>query len=146
MDDGKGGHRTARMSEQRWLRALFFGLAYSVVGTVFSALSGAAESQQASTIWRLAAWVASGVIYATHIAYEHFRLHNSPRSIALHVATAVAVGAFGLAVMATVHALLTTQYRPRYLIALVAWPAITAIPAVLITLPVSAMLARLARR
>src|SRR5689334_20339278 len=107
MDDGKAGYRTARMSNQRWLHALFFGLAYFVVGMVSSALSGAAASQQASTFWRLAAWVASAVIYATHIAYEHFRLHNSPRAIALHVATAVAIGAFGLAVMATVHALLT---------------------------------------
>src|SRR5690348_17211814 len=125
MDDGKAGYRTARMSNQRWLHALFFGLVYFVVGMVSSALSGAAASQQASTFWRLAAWVASAVIYATHIAYEHFRLHNSARSVALHVGIGVAVGAFGLAFAATVHAVWTAQYRPRYLIALVAWPAIT---------------------
>jgi len=129
-----------------WLRALIFGLAYFVAGMVFGELAGAAASEQARTIWRLAAWAVSGVIYATHIAYEHFGLHNSPRSIALHVAMAVAIGAFGLAVAATVHALLTAQYRPQYLVALVAWPAITAFPAVLVALAVSSVLARVARR
>jgi hypothetical protein len=128
-----------------WLRALVVGLAYSAVGIVFGQLAGTAASQQTSTFWRLGAWAVSGVIYATHIVYEHFRLHNSPRLIALH-AMAVALGAFGLAVAATIHALSIEQYRPRYLIALIAWPAITAFPAVLVAFPVSAVLARLARR
>jgi hypothetical protein len=121
--------------KQPWLRALILGLAYSVVGVAFGA--------QAGTIWRLAAWAVSGVIYATHIGYEHFRLRDSPRSIALHVGAAVAVGALGLAIAATVHALSIAQ--PRYLIALVAWPTITAFPAVLVALSVSAVLTRLAR-
>jgi hypothetical protein len=149
MDVGKLVHSTAPMDasgRHLWLRALIIGLAYSVVGIVFGALAGAASSEQSRTFWRLAAWAVSGLIYATHIAYEHFRLHNSPRSIALYVAMAVAVGAFGLAVAATVHAISTAQYRPRYLIALIAWPAITAFPAVLVALSVSAVLARFARR
>ena len=149
MDVGKIDRSTSHgvaPSYQRWLRVLIIGLAYSVVGIVFGRLAGAAASGQTSTFWRLAAWAISGVIYATHIAYEHFRLHNSPRSIALHVAMAVALGAFGLAVAATLHALSIEQFRPRYFIALIAWPAITAFPAVLVAFPVSAILARLARR
>jgi|KBSMisStandDraft_5_1062788.scaffolds.fasta_scaffold1019566_2 hypothetical protein len=128
------------------LRAVIIGLAYSIVGIVFGALAGAAATEHACTSWRLAAWVVSGAVYATHIAYEHFRLNSLPRSVALHVATAVAVGAFGLSVAATVHAVAIEQFRPRYLIALVAWPAITAFPAFLVALPLSAVLARLTRR
>ena len=149
MDVGKVGHSTSptdARGHQSWLWAAIFGLAYFVVGLVSSGLAGSVESEQARILWRLAAWAASGVLYATHIADEHFRLRNSPRSIALHVATGVAVGAFGLAVAATAHALLTAQYRPRYLIALAAWPAITAVPAVLVALAVSAVLARIPRR
>jgi len=134
------------MGYQSWLRVVIFGLAYFFVGIVSSALAGAAASGEARTFWRLAAWASSSMIYATHIAYEHFRPHNSPRSIALRVAMGVAVGAFGLAVAATVHALLTAQYRPRYLVALVAWPAMTTFPAVLVALAVSAVLARFPRR
>jgi len=112
---------------------------------VSSALAAHAASDHARLLWRLAAWAASGVIYATHIGHEHFRLRNSTRSIALHVAMAVAVGAFGLAVAATVHSLFTAHYRPGYLVALVAWPVITALPALLLALAASALLARLPR-
>jgi hypothetical protein len=149
MDAGEVNRSTSRVHASRhhlWLRALILGLAYSVVGIVFGALAGAAVSEQARTFWRLAAWVISGSIYATQIAYEHFRLHNSPGSIVLHIAMAVAIGAFGLAVAATVHALSIEQFRPRYLIALIAWPAITAVPAVLVALPIIAVLARVSRR
>jgi hypothetical protein len=129
-----------------WLRAVIFGLAYSVVGILSSALAGAAGSEQTRVIGRLVAWAVSGVLYAGHIGYEHFGLRNSPGSIALHVAMAVAVGAFGLAAAATVHSLMTAEYRLAYVVALVAWPAITALPAFLIALALSAMLARVGRR
>src|ERR1051325_6654630 len=89
-----------------WLRAVFFGLAYFGLGIVFSALSRSAASDQARLIWRLAAWAVSGVLYLTHIAYEHFRLRNRPLSIALHVASGAAVGALALAAAAAVHSLM----------------------------------------
>lgn len=125
---------------------MIFGFAYFVVGVVFGQMAGAVASQRAGILWRLAAWAASGVLYATHIADEHFRLRNSCRSVSLHVAVGVAIGAFGLAVAATVHALLTAQYRFSYVIALAAWPALTAFPAFLVALTVSAVLARIPRR
>jgi hypothetical protein len=56
-------------------------------------------------VWRLAAWMVSAIGYATHIADERFRLRNSPGSAALHVALAVALGAFGLAVGAKMDSL-----------------------------------------
>src|SRR5690349_12703685 len=112
-----------------WLRTMIFGLAYFGIGMVFSALSGSAFSDRTRVTLRLTAWAVSALLYLTHIAYEHFRLRNRPFSIALHAAIGVAAGAFGLAVSAAIHSLATAHYRPAYLIALVAWPAIIALPA-----------------
>src|SRR5205085_9340506 len=118
----------AVLARHRWLCVVGFGLAYLFVGIVFSALDRSTPPDQTRVTWRLAAWAASALLYLTHIAYEHFRLRNSPRLIALHAASSTAVGAFGLAVTAAVHSLMASHYRPAYLVALVAWPAITALP------------------
>jgi hypothetical protein len=112
---------------QAWIRtAILFGVGYFVIGKVFSLPT---EHVQ---LWRLAAWVASGVIYAAHIRYEHFTLCNSPRFAAQHVAVGVAIGAFALAVAGMIHSVLATSaIRPTWLLALVLWPAFTAVPAFL---------------
>jgi len=79
-----------------WLRsAILFGLGYFLVGRLF-----AVPGEHAHT-WRLAAWLVSLLIYATHFRYERARSSNPPRGVALHVATAVAIGAFGIAVGAS---------------------------------------------
>lgn len=129
-----------------WLRVVVFGVAYFSLGMLISALARSTTSNQARTILRLAAWGVSGVVYLSHIAYEHFRLRQLPFSIALHAASGAALGAFALAVAATIHALSTAHYRPAYLVALVAWPALIALPALLVALAVAAVLARLRRR
>ena len=115
------------------------GVLYLVVGRVFALPSGNVK------LWRLAAWVVSGAVYAAHISYEHFRLHNRPRVTAQHAALAVALGAFFLAVAATVHALTAVSHAAywRYLLAFVLWPIVTAVPAFLIALVAAAMLERL---
>ena len=58
---------------------------------------------------------------------------------------AVALGAFLLAVAATVHAMMVPSHAPywRFLVALVVWPIVTALPAFLVALAVAALLARL---
>jgi hypothetical protein len=90
-------------------------------------------------LWRLAAWLASATVGAAHLVYEHFRLKSSPRVTALHAAGAVALGAFGLALAANIHDFgAVSGYRPRMLIALVAWPLLTAVPAFIIALVVAA--------
>ena len=72
---------------QLWVRAaLLLGAVYFLIGRVFALPSDHVHE------WRLAAWMVSGVAYAAHIGYEHFRLRNSPRLTALHVAVAVAIG------------------------------------------------------
>jgi len=118
---------------------VLIGVVYAFVGIVFAVPAGHVK------IWRLAAWLVSAIAYAAHICYERFRLRNSPRSAALHVALAVALGAFGLAVAANIHSLLlgsTNEHRRLLLLALGLWPLFTALPAFLVALVVSWVLAR----
>src|SRR5437660_12062689 len=81
------------------MTAVLLGIFYASVGIVFAIPTDHVKS------WRLAAWVISALAYGFHICYERFRLRNSPLSAALHVASAVALGALGLAVEANDHSL-----------------------------------------
>jgi len=113
---------------------VILGVAYAFVGIVFAMPASHAK------VWRMAAWVVSSVAYAAHICYEHFRFRNRPRSAALHVALAVALGSFGMAVGANIHSLSvgsTNEQRRLLLLALGLWPIITALPAFLVALVVS---------
>jgi hypothetical protein len=109
-------------------------VAYLVIGAAFSALA----------LWRPGAWIACAAVAAGHIGYEHYRLANRPRTIALHAAAAVALAAFGLALAANIHA--GFNGPPRLLLALVTWPVITAIPSFLAAWVVALVLARLSPR
>ncbi len=122
-----------------WVRAaLLAGGVYLLIGRLFP------QPAHHLFAWRLAAWIASGVAYAAHIGYEHFRLRNSPRAAALHVAAAVALGAFALAVAGMIHSLsITSAIRPAWLLALVSWPAVTAVTAIIVAFVAGAVLRRL---
>src|SRR3977135_1584389 len=115
---------------QRWfITAILVGLIYLAVGLASSALAAAAANPMRS-FWRLSAFAVSGVVFAAHIAYEHFRLRNRARPVAWHTSVAVAIGGFALALAANIHDLgSATGHRPRMLIALIAWPLLTAVPA-----------------
>ena len=125
---------------QSWVpAAVLLGIGYALVGIVFAVPATHVQA------WRLAAWVVSAIGFAAHIAYERFGLRNSPRSAALHVAFAVALGAFGLAVGAVIHSLSagsTNQHRQLLLLSLGIWPVMTALPAFLVALGTSVILAR----
>jgi hypothetical protein len=119
--------------------ALVAGIAYSMIGVGFAPLT-----TPSVLFWRRAAWAVSAMIYAAHIGLEHFKLGNSPRSAALHVAFGAGLGGFGLAMGATVHSLLAGAGNPQLLrISLLVWPLITGIPAYMIALVLTAVLARL---
>ena len=126
---------------QTWARAVVLvGVAYALIGIAF------AQPANHVRVWRLAAWLVSAAVYAAHIGYERFGLRNPPRRAAFHVALAVALGAFGLAVGAIIHSLSvasTTQHRHLLLVALVVWPILTGLPAFLVALGVSTVLLRL---
>lgn len=131
--------------ERHWVpAALAAGVAYAIVGVGFGALAGAAAPGPPRARWRLAAWVVSAIIFAAHLAREHFRLHATPRAAAWHVALAVAIGAFALAAAANLHGHpAAVEHRLR--ISLVVWPLLSALPAMLVALVLAAALAR-ARR
>ena len=74
-------------------------------------------------------------------------LRHMPRSTALHVAAATAVGALNLAVAANFHAPWITSGHRRLLVsALVAWPVLVAVPAFVIALIAATGLALTQRR
>jgi hypothetical protein len=125
---------------QRWLGvAMVIGVLYGIVGIVFAWPSNGVR------LWRLAAWIVCGALYAVHIGWEHFRYGNRALAAASHVAAAVAVGGLVLAVAATIHRVLAVSPTPywRFLIALVVWPMITAAPAFVVALLANLVLARL---
>ena len=115
---------------------IFAGVLYGAIGIVFALPAN-------QHFWRLAAWGVSGVIFVSQIGYEQLWLRNSRVATAVHAALAAALGGFLLAVGATVHAALTPIHAPywRFLIALVAWPVITGVPAFLVALVVTVVLA-----
>ena len=127
---------------QRWLStAILAGVIYLAVGLASAALAAAAASDQMRSLWRLSAFVVSAVVFAVHIGSEHFRLRNTARRTAWHASVGVALGAFALAVAANIHDLGSASgYRPRMLIALVAWPALTAVLPFVVALVVAAVL------
>jgi len=134
------GH--THMDESRshsWVStAVLLGIGYATVGIVFAVPTSQVQA------WRLAAWAVSAIGYAAHIAYERFRLQNSPGSAALHVAFAVAIGAFGLAVGANIHSLSvgSSLHRHLLLLSLGVWPVMTALPAFLVAFGTNMVLAR----
>ena len=133
----------SRSRRQRWLSPLILvGLLYLAVGLASSALAAAASNRMVS-FWRVSAFVVSAVVFAAHIADEHVRLRHTARATAWHASMAVASGAFALALAANIHDLGSASgYRPRMLIALAAWPILTALPAFVVALAVATGLGR----
>ncbi|HEV2835466.1 MAG TPA: hypothetical protein VGW58_09125 [Pyrinomonadaceae bacterium] len=129
-------------------RVVLVGLVYFVISFISVALTKGAVTEQVVFVWRLSAWTVSAVVYAAHIAYEHFWLHNSTNVLARNVAVAVAIGGFLLAVGALVNAVLTPRHPPiwLYFIALVSWPIFTGAPAYAVAFIVGKLLDRFSRR
>ena len=131
-----------------WIPAsIAAGILYFVVG-YGSAVLDPSLPDRARFWWRLTAWLISAVVFAVHIGYERFRLRDAPRVLALHTAAAVALGAFLIATAALVHATTVAEHAPysRFVVALVIWPIITAVPAFVVALVASALLVQLPRR
>src|SRR6476646_3190404 len=97
-----------------WRISLLVGVFYFAIGRLFAWPTFNVQ------LFRWAAWLISFVAYFVHIWFEHFRLRNPPRMIALHVSAAVGVGALLLAVAAMVRniALEGTTVGPAGLISL----------------------------
>jgi hypothetical protein len=127
--------------------ALFVGSMYLVAGIVFGGFAGRAASAQTRVAWRWAAWIVSGTLFGAHILYEQVRLSTSPKFAALHASAAAAVGAFGLAVAANVHAYFVSAHEHALMLALslAIWPLMTALPAFVVALVAALLFARVQR-
>lgn len=122
---------------------ILFGVVYLVVGVAFPNPSAANKAQ---FMWRLGAWLICLVAFAIHIGLEHFRFRNSAKRTGLHVALSVALGAFGLAAAANIHALRVGTGNQRLLaLALVIWPIITGVPAFIVAYLINLVLRFLVR-
>jgi hypothetical protein len=126
---------------------LLLGIFYCAVGLLFGMLAGQAGSSEMRIVWRRAAWVVSAIAFGAHLVYDQVGLRGAARVTALRVSSAAALGAFGLAVAANVHArsVAPDQRSPILLLSLAIWPVMTAVPAFVVAL-VSAMLLDQARR
>jgi hypothetical protein len=110
---------------------LLAGVLYTAAALVTAALAGAAGSSRMVGFWRLSAFVFSGVVILVHAGYEHYRLRSTAWQNAWHVGIGAALGGFGIALAANIHDIGSAAgYRPKMLIALFAWPLLTAMPAV----------------
>ena len=138
----------AASNRKRWLRAvILLGAVYFVFGIAFAALAGSAGSNSMRETWNRLGFVASAIAFALHIGYEHFRLRNSSLITASHASIAVALGAFALALNANIHGYRVGSSNQRLLaFALVAWPAITGVPAFVVALVTAAGLTLIRRR
>jgi len=128
---------TGAQNHPLWIsNAILVGVAYTAIGILFAVPNTHVQA------WRFAAWIMSAIVYATHIWYEYFRLRNSGKSAALHVATAVGIGGLGVAMGALVHSLFAPPHysRWRFGLALILWPILTAIPAFIVALVTTLLL------
>ena len=120
---------------------VYFALAFAS-----AALPGPHGSASTRVFWRWSAFALSAAVFAAHVAYEHKRLGGGARRTAWHASVAAAIGGFALALAANVHDLGSASgYRPRMLIALGAWPLLTAVPAFVMALAIAAGLGRKGR-
>jgi hypothetical protein len=129
--------------QKHWFpMAALIGAAYFVFGVAFATFASWSGSPAMRETWNRSGFAISAVAFLLHLGYEHFRLQSSPLRTASHVAMAVALGAFALAVRANIHGLFVGGANQRLLaIALVAWPAITAVPAFAVALAACGALA-----
>src|SRR5207237_7776051 len=92
------GHTMGESASRSWARpAVLLGVWYAVVGITF------AMPVTNVQMWRRAAWVVSAIGYVAHIAYKRFRRQESPARAAWHVASGVALSAFGRRVVGASH-------------------------------------------
>lgn len=123
---------------------LLAAIVYAVVGVGTAELARSPSSPQMRTVWRLAAWLLSLVVFIGHIALEQVRLRSTVRTTAAHAATAAALGAFLLAAAGPVrsHWGMTDFWRVAVL-SLPLWPILTGVPAFLVALVAGSILRRL---
>jgi hypothetical protein len=122
---------------------MLFTVIYVLVGITFTVMTSSITSDGMKTLGEWAAFLISIAIFVYHIVYEHYRLLNPPRIVALRVSVAVALGAFLLATAANILTLFVDSDKNNLMIlAFAVWPFVTAVPAFLISLAVATILSK----
>src|SRR5260370_39536772 len=117
--DASVGRRSLRL-------VLVLAAAYLLIGLTFAEFSGWATTTAMQLMWRRVAWLESGVGFAAHIGYGHFRLGDSPRTTAKQASIAAALGPGALAGAANVHeGMPTSAYQSVLAIPLLPAPVLT---------------------
>ena len=134
----------AESSARAWLAAaLVAAIIYPVVGVAFAFLDNGAGGPFGIPFWRLAAWVASALVFAAHFVYEQ-RRRSSPLRTAWHLSFAVALGAFLLAVWILVRGrMIGAPQRSLVAFALVLFPLFAGVPAFVIAVIAAGLRSRL---
>lgn len=141
MESSLAGVRSAALR-----RVSVTGLAYFVTGEVFIVLAGAVTGP-ARIAFRLAAWLISAAIFAAHVRYEYARMNNPPGATAWRAATAVAFGAFCVALVAYVRSMIASPDRHTSMVAtIIAWPLLAGIPAFLVALVATVIAGKVVKR
>ena len=135
-------HRVNAAGRKQWIPvSIVVGLLYFAIGFGFAAFARWAVFGLTAVTWNRLAFLFSAIVFAVHIVCEQFRFESTPRRTAWHTSVAVALGAFGLALAANINDLSSPAgYRPKMLVALIAWPLITAVPAFFVALIVATVL------
>lgn len=105
---------------------IIFAIVYLFIGVGTAIISNPLTNSEMQVVWRLASLIASIIIFISHIKYEIINRFNSPRIAAINTSGSVALGAFALAVLANIYALMnasTDNYS--LLLALIIWPIVT---------------------
>src|SRR3990172_1777841 len=93
----------ALTARRRTIAVVTAGVAYTVIGLATAAIAGGAATTQLRELWRLSAFILSGIVVLIHVVLE-CRTWGSPwRPAALRVACGAALGGLGLAVAANLH-------------------------------------------
>jgi hypothetical protein len=123
--------------------ALLVGAIYTALGVAASAVGGASASGRLGLLARWATFALSGIAFLAHAVHEARAKGAGVTRTGLRSALAAAIGGLGLAVAANLHELTSrAAFRPRMLVALVAWPLLTAIPAFLGAVLLAALFGR----
>ncbi|HEV8367551.1 MAG TPA: hypothetical protein VGQ39_06320 [Pyrinomonadaceae bacterium] len=124
---------------KRWVRAvILLGSLYFVVNFICAALAGRAASNSMRFTWNRLGFIVSAIAFGTHISYEHFRLRNSPRVTAC-TRPSCCPGCFRSGSLGKHSWSLGGFKQPAITrFALVAWPALTGIPAFVVAFAAAA--------
>jgi hypothetical protein len=134
---------SSRPVQSNWVSATFIaGCLYLLIGLVSADLAGGVSGPR-QRFWRWMAWLLSAVVFGIHVARDRMRMRFGAASTAFHAALGAALGAFGLAIAATIHGYhVATPHLRALQLSLLIWPMITALPAFLVAFVAAVVLRR----